>query len=761
MTDLTLGIRLTADGSGFVGQVKVARGELDKLAATGRQTTEASKRQAREALGLGDAYGRLRSQINLVRLAMLAVATGAGASLARSFIQAASTSEQYRVRLTVLLRDQREANLLFRDMNAYAARTPFEFEKVMGAATRLAAVLKGGREEIATFMPLIGDLAAAVGLGIEETTDQVARMLAGGAAAADQFRERGVLAMLGFESDVQYTAQQTREKLFREWQKADSQFRGATESLAKTWDGQVSMMADRWFQFRNQVMDAGPFEFLKAMMAEINDQLGGGDGQAALAREIGDAFVDMVKAIIVGTADLADFIAPVVDLGASAIARMLDQFNQLPPWVQEIGILGAVLGGRKAKLLLGGLLVTDAIADWLNKNVYDTTFELPGLIQEKLPIALGQGSILDAVGFGQGDRSYGNWARSFVSNAERRASSAPLEIEVSKERPPYIAPELRVFEEEKRSRAHARVMEAMDAHDALPKLFSESKQLIDQWRRDALASLDATTIGYEFFAQKVEEVYTSRLTEAYDTSLRQSREWSDGVIRGLRDYAREAGDAAANFEHVTRTSFAAGEDAFVKFAKTGKLEISDLFNTIADEVLRAYYRMQIAGPVAEFLQGLDFRSMLGFRAGGVGRAPSGVDLYMPPTGTNAAVAHGGGHLTDDNFAMRRVPDWIFHNAPRHHAGWIAPGERPAILRHDESVLTPGQMRALGGAARPVVINIHNSSGAPVRAQERPGSGGAEVDVYIGEVVARNIRLGGAVAQAFEDSYGQARRGSVR
>ena len=192
-----------------------------------------------------------------------------GTLLARSFIQAASAAEQYKTRLTVLLGSVEEGNRLFEEMAKYAGTVSFEYEQVMGGATALAGVMKGGVDEIVQWMPMIGDLAAAAGMGIEETIGQTIRMYSAGAASADMFRERGILAMLGFQAGVSYTAEETRKRLIEAWEDPLSKFRGASLDLAKTWSGLFSMLSDLWFQFRNMVMDAGLFNFMKASVATL------------------------------------------------------------------------------------------------------------------------------------------------------------------------------------------------------------------------------------------------------------------------------------------------------------------------------------------------------------------------------------------------------------------------------------------------------------------------------------------------------------
>ena len=191
-----------------------------------------------------------------------------------SFLQASIVTEQYQVRLQALLGSVEEGSRLFKEMSDFASRTPFEYEKVMEAATSLSGVMRGGVDEIKRWMPLIGDLAAVTGMTLQETTGQVVRMYSAGAASADMFRERGVLAMLGFKAKTAYTVEETRKIMFESWNKAGSQFKDATKELAKTWSGTMSMISDKWFQFRNILMDAGAFDALKKALGDINKRFG-------------------------------------------------------------------------------------------------------------------------------------------------------------------------------------------------------------------------------------------------------------------------------------------------------------------------------------------------------------------------------------------------------------------------------------------------------------------------------------------------------
>ena len=244
------------------------RSKAIQLVITGRNLT------GKMVNGVIGGLGRVTKSIFSLKSVMTGLFVGAGGSLlAKSFIDAARETENYQVRLKVLLGSQKEGNELFKKMADYAGRVPFTYNEIMGSATQLAGIMKGGVQEITRWMPLIGDLAAASGLGIRETTEQVSRMLSAGAASADLFRERGILSMLGFKAGVSYSAEETRKKLWEEWNKAGSQFKGATDDMAKTWDGLTSMLSDAWFSFRTAVMGSGVFDGMKNAIKGVIDKI--------------------------------------------------------------------------------------------------------------------------------------------------------------------------------------------------------------------------------------------------------------------------------------------------------------------------------------------------------------------------------------------------------------------------------------------------------------------------------------------------------
>ncbi len=272
-----------------------------------------------------------------------------------SFLDAAKVTESYQIRLQALLGSVEEGKRLFKEMSEFASRVPFEFEEIMAGATQLAGVMRGGVDEIKKWMPLIGDLAAVSGLTIQKTIEQVVRMYSAGAAAADLFRERGITAMLGFQAKTQYSAEQTRDMMMAAWTKVDSKFRGVTADLAKSWTGMISMLRDKWFQFRNLVMEAGVFDELKKHLSDINDRFGVWIKQNA----------ELIKSKV------PEYIDKIV----WSLQKLVAIYNALPD-----GVIGAAGTGIVARILTGSVPIAKAAAMFFYLNTQ----------LEKINMSLGQ-----------------------------------------------------------------------------------------------------------------------------------------------------------------------------------------------------------------------------------------------------------------------------------------------------------------------------------------------------------------------------------
>ena len=165
------------------------------------------------------------------------------------------------------------------------------------------------------------------------------------------FRERGILAMLGFQSGVSVSAEETRKRLIAAYEDPASKIRGAAEALSRTWGGMMSMMSDAWFQFRNVVMEAGVFDFIKAGVSLLLEQirlLKSEGKMEEFGKALGENVLKGLEIIIKGVAIVADGFRgwKMIWLGLKATFALFSEFvnlglasiyNGIDAMVQSIG----------------------------------------------------------------------------------------------------------------------------------------------------------------------------------------------------------------------------------------------------------------------------------------------------------------------------------------------------------------------------------------------------------------------------------------
>ena len=261
-------------------------------------------------------------------------------------------------------------------------------------------------------------------------------------------------------------------------------------------------------------------------------------------------------------------------------------------------------------------------------------------------------------------------------------------------------------------------------------------------------------------------LHTSWLGAAERRKLDASEEWRDGAVRAVRDYVEGASNAARTAEQAVTKSLQAGEDAFIKWAMTGKLAASDLFNAMAEEALRAAWRMSVIKPFGGMLEGLFSSIGSGiagwFTGGSTGGATTPADPGL------ILQAHSGGVVGYDPLGRRDVDPGLFRSAERFHGGGLVglrSGEVPIVALRGEEVLTRNDPRhrfnldgTQGGVTvvvQPTVTNTVPNTQARTETRRGPG-GELMIDVFVEQMemlMSRNIGRGEGMAPTLERRYG--------
>jgi hypothetical protein len=241
------------------------RQKLDRIGAMNTQLANVR----RAAAGVGDSFGRVAREAG--KLAILGGA--AGWLFKRQFLDTAVEFERARTVLETVEGSSEKAGKSMEWVSDFAAKTPYQLGEVMDAFVKLRAY---GLDPTNGLLRTLGDTAGAMDKPIIQAVEAIAAAITG---ENERLRQFGIQAKISGE-EVTYTytdkkgaqqektvdknnrkeIQQTLEAIWNE------KYAGAMEKRSRTWEGMLSNIGDQWTRFKNLVMDAGVFDWMKSRL---------------------------------------------------------------------------------------------------------------------------------------------------------------------------------------------------------------------------------------------------------------------------------------------------------------------------------------------------------------------------------------------------------------------------------------------------------------------------------------------------------------
>jgi len=225
-----------------------------------------AKDKSKQALNsVQGALSRLKGAVFNLQNAFI----GLGAGLvARNLVNTGKELENLQVRLKFLLKDTNEGAKAFDNMVKFASKVPFSLEEIQRGSGILATVTDNAKD-LQQMLEITGNVAAVTGLDFRTTAEQIQRSFSAGIGAADLFREKGVRNMLGFQAGATVSITQTVEAFEKVFGQG-GRFGKATDELARTFEGTMSMLGDKVFAFKKTLLDAGFFAELKNQFGDLD-----------------------------------------------------------------------------------------------------------------------------------------------------------------------------------------------------------------------------------------------------------------------------------------------------------------------------------------------------------------------------------------------------------------------------------------------------------------------------------------------------------
>ena len=319
-----------------------------------------AKDRSRQALNtLQGRLGKLKASVFNLRNAFI----GLGAGLViKNIVNTGKQIENLKVQLKFLFGSAEEGAKAFDEMAKFASKVPFSLEEIQ-AGSGVLAVVSDDAKELANLMKITGNVAAVTGLDFKTTAEQIQRSLSAGISAADLFRDKGVKDMLGFSAGAKVSVEETAKAFERVFGRG-GKYGNATKELAKTFEGTLSMIGDKVFNFKRVLLEAGFFKELKKQFGDLDKFLADNAKDLdRIATAVGKNLAQgMVKVVNIGK----DLIPTIQNIG-KILKSIVDGFMALPPFVQSVGLVGAFIFGKKGAAALAGIsFLIDKVSDFMD-----------------------------------------------------------------------------------------------------------------------------------------------------------------------------------------------------------------------------------------------------------------------------------------------------------------------------------------------------------------------------------------------------------
>ena len=346
----------------------------------------ARDKATRALQGLQGGLARVRGAVFNLKNAFL----GLGAGLViKNLANTGRELENLQVRLKFLLKDTNEGAKAFDNMVKFASKVPFSLEEIQSGSGILATVTDNAKD-LQNMLEITGNVAAVTGLDFRTTAEQIQRSFSAGIGAADLFREKGVRNMLGFQAGATVSIEATAKAFQRVFGRG-GRFGKATDDLAQTLGGTLSMLGDKIFAFKKTLLDAGFFSQLKRQFGDLDKFLS--DNSDSIERIAIGFGVTLAKAVG-GLVNIFKILKENVDLIITAfkiliaikiVAFMINLGKAIVPVLAGLRGLAA-LSGVGLTLVAASVAATTATFLALNKQIDETIKGLSEAVDKNISL---------------------------------------------------------------------------------------------------------------------------------------------------------------------------------------------------------------------------------------------------------------------------------------------------------------------------------------------------------------------------------------
>tara|TARA_R100000951_G_scaffold85435_2_gene73107 strand:+ start:4 stop:2001 length:1998 start_codon:yes stop_codon:yes gene_type:complete len=568
---------------------------------------------------------RMADGFKRVRNAVLALGGGAlFGNFVKDSIQTGASIEALRVQLEGLLGSAEQGSLAFDKMSKFAAQVPFSLAEIQAGSGSLAATASDA-DELGELLQITGNIAAQFGIPFSEAAANVQRAMSAGAGAADQFRDRGVLAFAGFEQGVSYSGAETARKLIENFGtggKAD----GAMAEFAKTTGGALSMFQDAMFNFKGAMAESGLNEGFKEFLNVITDIIKeSGSLASTIGGALGGAFSGLADAIIF----LRSIMSPIVDVltsMASIIATTFHLLNEAfgEPIQKAMDAVSVALGFIQENLQLILIFATGFAALRLFDLFFDIGRSASIAARGLFAAAMSKNFLTSAIKKGMGALVILAFFLTKITGTSDDLVAAldKLGQELLNALPPELRDQVTSFSQE-----------LLDASGAI---------------KDAFKSLRGEDTDLVIFKDQDPSDAVNNTVAAIQAALAAVETGTDGIVSATQTMTDHVNSALSSFSASVSSSFVETMAMGGNFAKSFENLFNDLVKTIIAKAIELFVVNQIMNSIFGGVTGFSpLPSGQLFGAAGGGTIQPNTPTLVGERGPELFVPSGAGKIMNN------------------------------------------------------------------------------------------------------------------
>jgi len=293
---------------------------------------------------------------NIFNLKNALIGLGAGATI-RGILRAGSEAEKLRSQFLQLAPSINEGKKAFEELQKFISNSPLPSDQIEQSASAIFALTKNS-DKLIDSLTAIQNASIALNIPLETVAREFNNLSINGIEGTRELKRRGLENILGFTDGIKRDSKTAVAEFLKVFG-TNGQFGLASNAFANTFEGATNRFFNAIKDIKQAIAQAGLLDFFTNLTNAITDIIK--ENPEQLKRFVNDFAKSTIQIVqqFLGFADtIIALIKPIFEFTVQAFKDLYSFLQLFPKEVQEIGIIGFLLLGKKGQIAVLALGAT-------------------------------------------------------------------------------------------------------------------------------------------------------------------------------------------------------------------------------------------------------------------------------------------------------------------------------------------------------------------------------------------------------------------